>query len=153
MIVLLKPPALRENSRVDSTRPEYGRKGNAPCEEGGCVLSSLQDSAVAGRANALSWSSAMILPSFHTRLDAAYQTALAALLAERTLEGHWVGELSTSALSTATAVGALSLVRKHAPSADDHDPLIAGGLAWLAAHQNAEDGGWGDTVKSLSNIS
>ena len=35
--------------------------------------------------------------------------------------------------------------------------MIAGltaliGLAWLAAHQNA-DGGWGDTVKSFSNIS
>ncbi len=30
--------------------------------------------------------------------------------------------------------------------------LIDGGLNWLADHQNA-DGGWGDTVKSLSNIS
>src|SRR5262249_27060221 len=27
-----------------------------------------------------------------------------------------------------------------------------GGVAWLAAHQN-DDGGWGDTVKSFSNIS
>jgi squalene-hopene/tetraprenyl-beta-curcumene cyclase len=33
-----------------------------------------------------------------------------------------------------------------------HDELVAGGLRWLACHQNA-DGGWGDTVKSLSNIS
>jgi squalene-hopene/tetraprenyl-beta-curcumene cyclase len=32
------------------------------------------------------------------------------------------------------------------------DPLISNGLAWLAAHQNA-DGGWGDTVRSFSNIS
>ena len=47
------------------------------------------------------------------RLEAAYQTALAALLKERTPEGHWVGELSTSALSTATAVMALSLVERH----------------------------------------
>jgi squalene-hopene/tetraprenyl-beta-curcumene cyclase len=86
------------------------------------------------------------------RVEAAYHTALAALLAERTPEGHWVGELSTSALSTATAMSALALVRKHAPAAPRHDDLIAGGLAWLAAHQNA-DGGWGDTVKSLSNIS
>jgi squalene-hopene/tetraprenyl-beta-curcumene cyclase len=85
------------------------------------------------------------------RLEAAYQTALAALLAERTHEGHWVGELSASALSTATAVSALALVQKQTGSRQ-HDPLIAGGLAWLAAHQNA-DGGWGDTVKSLSNIS
>src|SRR5262245_49302822 len=85
------------------------------------------------------------------RLEAAYQTALAALLAERTPEGHWVGELSASALSTATAVSALALVQK-GTGRDDHRSLIDGGLAWLAAHQNA-DGGWGDTTKSLSNIS
>jgi len=38
------------------------------------------------------------------RLESAYQIARDHLLAERTSEGHWVGELSTSALSTATAV-------------------------------------------------
>src|SRR4051812_46618977 len=89
----------------------------------------------------------MISPS---RLDAAYQTAHAALLAERTPDGHWVGELSTSALSTATAVMALHLVGKHGGSR--LDALVVGGLRWLAAHQNA-DGGWGDTVRSFSNIS
>jgi squalene-hopene/tetraprenyl-beta-curcumene cyclase len=89
--------------------------------------------------------------AFLMRLESAYQTALSALLAERTADGHWVGELSTSALSTATAISALALVQKHTGS-HAHDPLIAGGLAWLAGHQNA-DGGWGDTVKSLSNIS
>jgi squalene-hopene/tetraprenyl-beta-curcumene cyclase len=86
------------------------------------------------------------------RIDRAYRTALTALLAERTPEGYWVGELSTSALSTATAVGALALVRKSAPVPDSFASLIAGGLDWLANHQNA-DGGWGDTVKSFSNIS
>jgi squalene-hopene/tetraprenyl-beta-curcumene cyclase len=86
------------------------------------------------------------------RLDAAYQTALAALLAERTPDGHWVGELSTSALSTATAVSALALVQRDSPAPGSHDNLIAAGITWLAAHQNA-DGGWGDTVKSISNIS
>jgi squalene-hopene/tetraprenyl-beta-curcumene cyclase len=92
--------------------------------------------------------------SFHEphRLEAAYQAALAALLAERTAAGHWVGELSTSALSTATAVSALALVQKQVAPHNQHDALIAGGLAWLAENQNA-DGGWGDTVKSLSNIS
>jgi squalene-hopene/tetraprenyl-beta-curcumene cyclase len=85
-------------------------------------------------------------------LERAYQTALAALLAERTPDGHWVGELSTSALSTATAISALALVQKQVAPHDQHDGLIEGGLCWLAANQNA-DGGWGDTVKSFSNIS
>jgi squalene-hopene/tetraprenyl-beta-curcumene cyclase len=85
------------------------------------------------------------------RLKAAYQTALDALLAERTPEGHWVGELSASALSTATAISALALVQKYTGQAT-YQPLIDGGLAWLAANQNA-DGGWGDTIKSISNIS
>ena len=84
------------------------------------------------------------------RLEAAFQTSLTALLAERTPDGHWVGELSTSALSTATAAMALHLVGERGGSR--HDALVASGLRWLAEHQNA-DGGWGDTVKSLSNIS
>src|SRR6202043_3839460 len=84
------------------------------------------------------------------QLESAYQTALAALLAERTPDGHWVGELSTSALSTATTVMALHLVGERGGSR--HDALVAGGLRWLAEHQNV-NGGWGDTVKSLSNIS
>jgi squalene-hopene/tetraprenyl-beta-curcumene cyclase len=86
------------------------------------------------------------------RLEGAYQTALAALLAERTPEGHWVGELSTSALSTATAVSALALVRKASTAHGSFDALISGGINWLVANQNA-DGGWGDTVRSFSNIS
>ncbi len=86
-----------------------------------------------------------------SRLNAAYQTALAALLAERTPDGHWIGELSTSALSTAVASSALALVQK-AVAPGKYDTLIRGGVAWLAAHQN-DDGGWGDTVKSFSNIS
>src|SRR3954454_1366303 len=86
------------------------------------------------------------------RLERAYQTARAALLAERTPEGHWVGELSTSALSTAVAVSALALVQRSTTVHGSFDALIRGGLDWLSAHQNA-DGGWGDTVKSFSNIS
>lgn len=79
------------------------------------------------------------------RLDAAYESAKAELLAEQTAEGYWLGELSSSALSTATAVSALTLV-------GGNEELVRAGLNWLAEHQN-EDGGWGDTVKSLSNIS
>lgn len=81
------------------------------------------------------------------RLDAAYLAARDALFAERTPDGYWVGELSTSALSTAVAAIALHLV-----DADKHRAMIDGAFRWLAANQNA-DGGWGDTTKSFSNIS
>ena len=84
------------------------------------------------------------------RLKAALQTARAALLAERNAEGHWTGELSSSALATATAVVALQQVQTQ--TGDDHSHYIKDGLNWLVAHANT-DGGWGDTTKSISNIS
>lgn len=75
------------------------------------------------------------------------------------MAGHWEGELSASALSTATAVFALHQYWATAPASvesrrvdRDCDRLVRAGLAWLALHQNA-DGGWGDTIKSVSNIS
>src|SRR5262245_42496431 len=86
------------------------------------------------------------------RLTAAYQTAPSGLLCERTPEGHWVGALSTSALSTAPTGSALPLSQNATSTRRRFDPLTRGGLSWLAEHQNT-DGGWGDTVKSLSNIS
>ena len=79
----------------------------------------------------------------------------AALLAERGPHGHWEGELSSSALSTATAVTALELWQRHAKeraAGSAQQPAIEAGLKWLAEHQNA-DGGWGDTTLSFSNIS
>ncbi len=69
------------------------------------------------------------------------------LLSELGRAGHWTGELSASALSTATAVTALATVDRTA-----HSDLVRSGLNWLAAHANA-DGGWGDTVRSRSNLS
>ncbi len=93
-----------------------------------------------------------------TDARAALEKAQAGLRALRTDAGHWTGELSSSALSTATAVTALALARAAstpatAPSgAAELAAKIEAGLTWLARHQNA-DGGWGDTVKSLSNIS
>lgn len=90
------------------------------------------------------------------RLHRAYLTARNALLAERLPQGHWVGELSSSALSTATAVSALAVVLQRADLAPDRRQAIReridGGVRWLASHPSA-DGGWGDTDKSLSNIS
>jgi squalene-hopene/tetraprenyl-beta-curcumene cyclase len=82
-----------------------------------------------------------------SRLEAALATATQSLLAELGPDGYWPGELSQSALSTATAVVALTAVDR-----ERHRDLIAGGVRWLAQHQNT-DGGWGDTVKSRSNIS
>jgi squalene-hopene/tetraprenyl-beta-curcumene cyclase len=86
------------------------------------------------------------------RLRNAYTIARAALLAERTPDGHWIGELSTSALSTATAVSALACVQKATSALGRFDSLVERGIRWLVEHQNP-DGGWGDTVRSFSNIS
>ena len=85
----------------------------------------------------------------------AYRTARDDLLAERTAAGHWIGELSSSALSTATATSAMSVVLREAggghPQAERLRQLAARAVDWLAGQQNP-DGGWGDTDKSLSNI-
>lgn len=80
------------------------------------------------------------------------------LLAGRLLDGraapdHWVGRLSSSALSTGTAVLALHLTAQARGQAGDPlKPLIARGADWLVEHRN-DDGGWGDTVRSRTNIS
>jgi squalene-hopene/tetraprenyl-beta-curcumene cyclase len=80
--------------------------------------------------------------------------ALQRLLDSRHPAGHWEGHLSTSALSTATALAALALYDAD-PAADHHaadaDRLLRA-TTWLTDHQNA-DGGWGDTTASPSNIS
>ncbi|MBI3880360.1 MAG: hypothetical protein HY301_09900, partial [Verrucomicrobia bacterium] len=107
-------------------------------------------------------------PEFVARLARAHAAARAELLAARNAAGHWEGHLSSSALSTATAVTALTLVqrsevrsqksenvsdaRSDSALTADLCSLTSAVLRWLAEHQNA-DGGWGDTVKSKSNIS
>ena len=80
-------------------------------------------------------------------LDRAIANTQAHLLSLRNAKGHWEGELSSSALSTATAVVALRLV-----DAVKHADFIEKGAAWLRYHQNT-DGGWGDTTISKSNLS
>ncbi len=90
----------------------------------------------------------------HHRLKKAYERARSDLLAERTPGGHWEGQLSSSALSTATAVSALACVLKNGQTltvATRLRSLIERGLSYVAAIQNS-DGGWGDTDRSLSNI-
>jgi squalene-hopene/tetraprenyl-beta-curcumene cyclase len=85
----------------------------------------------------------MIRPLLHDTLENARE----ALLAARNPAGHWEGELSTSALSTATSIVAIGSVDE-----SFHQDAIQAATGWLVTHQN-EDGGWGDTVKSFSNIS
>ncbi|CAB4583435.1 MAG: squalene--hopene cyclase [Actinobacteria bacterium] len=80
-------------------------------------------------------------------LDRAIARTQTHLLSLRNGQGHWEGELSSSALSTATAIVALKLV-----DAAKHVDFIEKGAAWLRQHQNA-DGGWGDTTISKSNLS
>ena len=95
----------------------------------------------------------------HVRLIESERQVRRELLAARD-GNHWVGQLASSALSTATAISALSIVqRQHRWDGDsgEHDDsllseLIVQGLQWLSKQQN-EDGGWGDTDQSYSNIS
>ncbi len=68
------------------------------------------------------------------------------LLGARNAAGFWQGRLSSSALATATAVFALSVADEQ-----KHKSLIVSGLDWLSKNCNA-DGGWGDSVLSVSNI-
>lgn len=82
-----------------------------------------------------------------SRVKALLANARKSLLSARNSKGHWEGGLSSSALSTATAIVALHTMDERA-----NEALIEKGKAWLVEHQN-EDGGWGDTVISKSNIS
>ncbi len=80
-------------------------------------------------------------------LDSAIARTRAHLDSLRNARGHWEGHLSSSALSTATAIVALALVDRR-----KHSALVQRGAQWLCDHQNA-DGGWGDTTISRSNLS
>ena len=103
--------------------------------------------------------------SIAQRLNSAIHRTTSRLLAERTEDGIWEGELSTSALSTATAVSALATFRNSLQASDakvrelncglsdigEISELIDRGVTWITAHQNS-DGGFGDTTLSYSNI-
>jgi squalene-hopene/tetraprenyl-beta-curcumene cyclase len=83
-------------------------------------------------------------------LDRTLQNACKQLLAARGPHGHWEGELASSPLSTATAAFALTVVDQRLGSR--HRDIVDRGMAWLVQSQN-DDGGWGDTTVSFSNIS
>ena len=83
----------------------------------------------------------------------AHEKAVTALLAARNPHGYWTGELACSALATATAVSALAVLAQNSNELRTEIPgIIEAGLDWLAANQN-QDGGWGDTIRSFSNLS
>src|SRR6187431_2477816 len=81
------------------------------------------------------------------RLDQAIANTRAHLLSLMNAQGRWEGELSSSALSTATAIVALTLIDSAANAR-----FVEAGMQWLIRHQNI-DGGWGDTTISKSNLS
>ena len=92
--------------------------------------------------------------SFFAEIDTAWKTVCGDLLELRHEAGHWEGRLSSSALSTATAISAYSIYLKESGNQSDHElnEQINAGLSWLKKNQN-EDGGWGDTTLNYSNIS
>lgn len=71
----------------------------------------------------------------------------AQIISLRNEQGTWNGQLSSSALSTAIAVFAL-----HQYDQENYSFQIRGGLNWLKNNSNL-DGGWGDTIRSKSNLS
>jgi len=79
-------------------------------------------------------------------LDAALDRLLSMLEASREPAGFWPGRLSSSALATATACVAL----RTAGAAEDL-PAVERAAAWLCRHAN-DDGGWGDSPESPSNL-
>ena len=109
-----------------------------------------------------------------SRVAAALRRVRGELLAAR-VNGHWVGELSSSPLATATAISAVSLVfryRRELLRRETGSDSAAGGdcgtfdsmlgmaavrrfvsraMAYLLRTQNA-DGGWGDCPDGFSNI-
>jgi len=69
------------------------------------------------------------------------------ILSLRNEKGMWTGRLSSSALSTALAIFALWQFDK-----EKYNSHINQGFSWLMANKNP-DGGWGDTIRSQSNMS
>ncbi|MBT5928145.1 MAG: squalene--hopene cyclase [Verrucomicrobia bacterium] len=87
------------------------------------------------------------------RLKRCHEKVIKDLLATRNESHYWEGHLSSSALSTATAITALALVDRGSNDPDSNTHTFQkAGIQWLVNHVN-EDGGWGDTTLSLSNIS
>jgi len=68
------------------------------------------------------------------------------LISQLNNKGYWDGELSPSALSTATAIFAIYIYNPN-----ENISIIEKGLKWLDNNIN-KDGGYGDTPESYSNL-
>ncbi len=84
------------------------------------------------------------------RLTRAADSLAASLKTARIGEGFWLGELASSALSTATAVLAFAAFEETRRDGR-FLPQLNAGVSWLLAHPAAE-GGYGDTPDSPANI-
>ncbi|MDD4646024.1 MAG: prenyltransferase/squalene oxidase repeat-containing protein [Bacteroidales bacterium] len=78
---------------------------------------------------------------------ARFEQLAAQLLAERNNKGFWTGQLSSSALAVS-----VSVIAFHFYNTDELHADIRNGICWLINNQN-QDGGFGDSPQSLSNIS
>ena len=79
-------------------------------------------------------------------LDIMIAELTAHLKAKRPADGIWRGELSSSPISTSVAVFALQRI-----DAERYAQQIERGVEWLVAAMR-EDGSWGDTLESPSNL-
>ncbi len=81
------------------------------------------------------------------QLQSRFDELTSILLDWQNEEGYWEGELSSSALGVSVACAALFFYDREA-----NRPFIEKGMQWLTLHVN-DDGGFGDTEDSPSNIS
>jgi len=82
-----------------------------------------------------------------TSLENQYDELVLQLKAEMNEDGFWSGRLSSSALATSVSIVALKINAENTDS-----QFVIDGLDWLLNHIN-EDGGFGDTPESSSNVS
>ena len=80
------------------------------------------------------------------QLQEMWHDAYCRLMQSRTASGMWNGRLSSSAISTSVSVFALQRI-----DSERFAPYIAHGVKWLHTTMK-EDGTWGDSVESPSNM-
>ena len=80
------------------------------------------------------------------KIEAMLNDAKGKLLSMRRDDGMWEGHLSSSAISTAVSIFALSVIDRR-----EYSHEIQQGIKWLSDTMKPE-GGWGDSVESPTNM-